>query len=321
MTSSIFERTLITGGTGFIGSNLISELLTINCSPTVLTRDKQETTASELQQKKTTLIELDITDYSAVKNFILNFRPTLIINLAATHGRDVASGQTIYKVNYEAVENLLKASAEAKVEKVILFGSADEYGYQPIPQSENMSLLPNSEYAASKARMTRFARKMYQDSGLPVVVLRPFTVYGMNQPKGMFLSDAIGCALKHLPFEMSEGRQKRDYIFISDFVRAIMQASRTPNIEGEVFNIGSGQAFPLREIAEKVWEITGAEKSLLKIGARTAQRSELHDTCADIAKAKTLLDWQPEVALEDGLRETIKSIKQNTGDRNVCSPS
>ncbi len=309
MTNSVFERTLITGGTGFIGSNLISDLLAIDCSPTVITRDIQENTASDLQKKNSTLIELDITAYSAVRNFIVDFRPTLIINLAAVSGRDDASSQTICKVNYEAVENLLEASLAAKVKKIILFGSADEYGYQSIPQTEDLSLLPNSPYAVSKARMTGFARKMYEDNGVPVVVLRPFTVYGMGQPNGMFLSDAIRCALENLSFEMSEGRQKRDYIFISDFVAAIMRASRTPNIEGEVFNIGSGQAFPLKEIAEKVWKITGADDSLLKVGARNASSSELHDTCADITKAKTLLGWQPKVSLEDGLRQTIASIK------------
>lgn len=310
MTDTIFERVLITGGTGFIGLNLISELLAINCSPTILTRDEQINTLSETQREKSNLIELDITDYAALKGFILDFRPTLIINLAATLGRDDAGAETLYKVNYEAVENLLEASQAARVKRILLFGSADEYGYQPIPQTENLSLAPNSQYAVLKARINEFARQMYQKNGLPIVILRPFTVYGTGQPKGMFLSDAIECALHNLPFEMSEGRQKRDYIFISDFVRAILLASRTPRIEGEVFNVGSGEAFPLREIARRVWEISGADASLLKIGARTASLAELHDTCADIGKAETSLGWRPTVSLNDGLHLTIKSIKE-----------
>ncbi len=145
-----------------------------------------------------------------------------------------------------------------------------------------------------------------------MIILRPFTVYGMAQPKGMFLSDAIRCALENRAFEMSEGKQMRDYIFISDFVRAIMSAIRTPDIEGEVFNIGSGRAFPLREIAEKVWEISGADASLLKIGARKVSLSELHNTCADITKAEKFLNWQPTISLTDGLNQTIKSIKENS---------
>ncbi len=311
MTDEIFERVLIIGGTGFIGSNLVSELLRSGCSPTVLTRNKDRHKFPENIKKKITLVELDITDYSSTKSFILHFRPTLIINSAATLGLEDTNGKTVYRINYEAVKNLLETSLAAKVKKIILFGSADEYGYQPIPQNENLPLRPNSPYAASKAEMTNLALEMYKSDGLPVVILRPFTVYGMAQPKGMFLSDAIRCALENRVFEMSEGKQMRDYIFISDFVRAIMSAIRTPNIEGEVFNVGSGQAFPLREIAEKVWEISGADASLLKIGARKASLSELHNTCADITKTEKFLNWQPKITLADGLNQTIKSIKEN----------
>ncbi len=157
--------------------------------------------------------------------------------------------------------------------------------------------------------MTNLARQMYENEGLPVIVLRPFTVYGMAQPKGMFLSDAIRCALGNRSFEMSEGKQKRDYIFVSDFVRAIMNVIETPDIEGEVFNIGSGRAFPLKEIARKVWEISGADISLLEIGARSASLSELHDTCADISKAKKLLNWEPKVSRREGLKITYEYFK------------
>lgn len=312
MINEIFERALIIGGTGFIGSNLVSELLGAGCSPTVLTRNKERHKFPSHIEKKITLVELDITDYSSTKSFILEFRPTLIINSAATLGLEDSNGKTVYDINYEAVKNLLETSLEAKVKKIILFGSADEYGYQPTPQNENLPLRPNSPYAVSKAEMTNLARQMYENEGLPVIVLRPFTVYGMAQPKGMFLSDAIRCALGNRSFEMSEGKQKRDYIFVSDFVRAIMNVIKTPDIEGEVFNIGSGRAFPLKEIARKVWEISGADASLLKIGARSASLSELHDTCADISKAKRILDWQPSINLADGLNQTIESIRENS---------
>ncbi|MEO6590069.1 MAG: NAD(P)-dependent oxidoreductase, partial [Pyrinomonadaceae bacterium] len=255
-------------------------------------------------------VELDIADFAATRNFILNFRPTLIINSAATLNLEDSNGKLDYRINYEAIKNILETSLAAKVNKIILFGSADEYGYQPTPQNENFPLSPNSPYAASKAELTKLALEMYKNEKLPVVVLRPFTVYGKAQPKGMFLSDAIRCVLKNEPFEMSEGRQKRDYLFISDFVRAIISAIRTPAIEGEVFNVGSGQAFPLREIAEKVWSICGANHSSLKIGARKVSVSELHDTCADITKAEKFLKWQPTTSLTDGLNQTIKSIKE-----------
>jgi nucleoside-diphosphate-sugar epimerase len=311
MIDEIFERALIIGGTGFIGSNLVAELIESGCSPTVLTRNKNRHNLPDNLQKKITQVGLDITDFTATKRFILDFRPTLIVNSAATLGLEDINGKPVYHTNYEAVKNLLDTSLIAKVKRIILFGSADEFGNQPIPQNENLPLQPNSPYAASKAELTHLADQMYKNVGLPVIILRPFTVYGMAQPKGMFLSDAIRCALENKFFEMSEGKQMRDYIFISDFIRAIMKTIRTPDIEGEAFNIGSGQATTLREIAEKVWEISGADKSLLKIGARRAADAELHNTCADITKAEKVLNWCPTVSLEVGLNQTIKSIKEN----------
>lgn len=310
MVNEVFQRPLIIGGSGFIGSNLVSDLIESGCSPTVLTRNKETHKFPENLKKKIALVELDITNLSATKDFILNYCPTLIVNSAATLDLEDFHGGVANRTNYEAVKNLLETSLAAKVKRIILFGSADEFGNQPIPQNEKLPLQPNSPYAASKAEVTNLAVQMYKNDELPVVILRPFTVYGMAQPKGMFLSDAIRCALENKLFEMSEGKQKRDYIFISDFVRAIMSAIRTPNVEGETFNIGSGTAIPLREIAEKVWEITGADYSMLKIGARKTSPAELHDTCADITKAEKALNWHPTTSLEAGLNKTIKSVKE-----------
>lgn len=304
-----FEKILILGGTGFIGSNLVSALIDSGYSPTILTRNVEKTGLPEEIRQKTFLVELDVTNHSLTKAFIEDFRPSLIINSAATHGLEEVSGKSGFKTNYEAAKNLLETALAAEVKRIILFGSADEYGYQPTPQNENLPLKPNSPYAVSKAEMTKLALQMHKRENLPVVILRPFTVYGTAQPKGMFLSDAIRCALEGRLFEMSEGIQTRDYLFIEDFVRAVMQAIQTPDIEGEVFNIGSGNSFPLKEIAAKVWDISGADCSLLKIGARKASVAEMHNTCADITKAKRKLNWQPRVSLVEGLNRTISSIK------------
>jgi nucleoside-diphosphate-sugar epimerase len=311
MINEIFQRALIIGGAGFIGSHSVAKFIEAGCYPTVLTRNKCTNELLENLKHKTSLIEIDLTNLPATKDFILNFRPTLIVNAAATLGLEDTDTAHITCTNYKAIKNLLETSLAAKVKRIILFGSADEFGNHPIPQSETLPLQPESRYAAAKAEVTKLAVQMYKKDGLPVVILRPFTVYGTGQPKKMFLSDAIRCALENKSFEMSEGKQKRDYIFISDFVRALMSAIQTPNIEGEAFNIGSGLATPLSEIAKKVWQITDADISNLKIGARKASLAELHDTCADITKAGKVLNWLPTTSLEDGLNQTIKSVRES----------
>lgn len=311
MIDEMFERTLIIGGTGFIGANLLSEIMRIGGQPTVLTRKEIPRQLSSRLNRKVHSVKIDIRDFEATQKFLKKYKPTLIINAASAHGLENTKTGNNDEINRRAILNILESANRVKTRRIILFGSADEYGYQPIPQKENFALEPNSAYARAKAEITHLAQKMYREEKLPVVILRPFTIYGIDQPPGMFLSEAIKCALSGNSFEMSEGKQKRDYIFISDFVNAVMKAICTSGIEGEVFNIGSGRAFPLKEIALKIWEISGADKSVLKIGARTAGLSELHDTCADISKAKRILQWQPAVTLEDGLTETIKSTREN----------
>ena len=156
--------------------------------------------------------------------------------------------------------------------------------------------------------MTKNALAMWENKKIPVTILRPFTIYGEGQPQRMFMAEAIQSALQNKNFEMTKGTQKRDYLYIEDFIKAIKAAITKTGVEGEVINIGSGKAFQLRKIAAKIWETVGADKSLLKIGARFANDAEVYDTCADISKAAQLLGWQPEISLENGIKLTIEAI-------------
>ncbi len=304
----MFEKILITGGTGFIGRSLIAKLLPKNYALTVLTRNKKRKIAIEEYKQTIEFVEIDLLDYAAVNNFVANLRPDLVVNLAGTNGRGDADGRKCYELNFAAAKNLLEISHQVRARKIILFGTADEYGNQMTPQSESLLLKPQSPYAVSKAEMTKFALAMYEKEKVPVTVLRPFTVYGADQPPQMFMAEALNCAIQNIPFEMTEGTQKRDYVYIEDHLKAIESAMTTFGIEGEAINIGSGRAFELKYIAEKIWELIGADKTLLKIGARPAGKTEIYDTCADISKAAKLLDWRPEISLENGIKLTVEKM-------------
>jgi nucleoside-diphosphate-sugar epimerase len=165
------------------------------------------------------------------------------------------------------------------------------------------------EYAISKNKAVKYALSLHEKYNLPVVILRPFTVYGIGQPAKMFVSQAIECAVKGIPFEMSKGMQKRDLLFITDFVNAIMKALTVKNIEGEVFNVGSGRAIALKELAKKIWMMAEADERLLKIGARFTKENELHDTQADISKIKAILNWEPHISLDEGLMSMINKVR------------
>ena len=205
--------------------------------------------------------------------------------------------------------------AMSSIKKIIITGTADEYGFQMPPQSEKMSTKPVSEYALTKNKAIEHALFLFERSGLPVVILRPFTIYGIGQPSEMFISQAVECAVKMMPFEMSNGTQKRDLVFVTDFADAMIKALAAENIEGEIFNVGSGTAIPLRELAIKIWNLAGADTKLLKIGARPTAKQELHDTQADVSKIKAVLDWESKISIDEGLKIIIGNSKIKFNER------
>ncbi len=306
----MLNKILITGGTGFIGTNFVKELVKLGCSPTIISRNIKNNTLNKTFAGKVDFIELDLCDFEKTRDFIKKNRPDLIVNLAGTNNKNDQDDRIFEKLNFKAAVNLFEIAREINVKRFIQIGTADEYGCQTTPQKETFDLQPKSAYSSSKANATKYGLSMFNESKFPIVILRPFTVYGFGQPNQMFLNQLIYSALRNETFRMTEGNQKRDYIFIKDMVAAIISASFEKNIEGEVFNIGSGVAFPLREIAKKVWNITGADSEMLQVGFRKANDSELLDTFADITKAKKMLEWHPEVSLDEGLNQTIEAIKK-----------
>lgn len=304
------EKILVTGGTGFLGRHVVAELITKNLIPTVLTRNPK-TKIFGKSGEKINFEEIDLLDFSSVKSFIEKFRPDRIIHLAGYTYRTGEQPDFLDKINYEATANLLETAASIRVKKVIITSSADEYGSQTSPQIETMATMPVSEYALSKNRAVEYALNAHRTSNLPVVVLRPFTVYGIGQPSKMFVSQAVESAVRGLPFEMSKGEQKRDLVFVTDFVNATIKFLTANEADGEVFNIGSGQAVALKIIAKKIWNIAGADEKLLKIGARPTGGNELHDTEADISKISRTLGWEPKVSLDEGLKLVVENAIKN----------
>ena len=314
------KKVLVTGGSGFIGRSVLRKLVARNVKPAVLLRNINSDFA-EKYRTSIEAIELDLLNSEMLEEIVRKCKPNVIIHLAGSVGKNGESADALNQLNYEVTKNLLKAAREISAEKIVITGTADEYGASPAPQSENTLENPDSDYAISKHRAVEYARSMFKKHRLPVVILRPFTVYGTEQPEKMFLAQALRSASGNLEFEMSAGRQKRDLIFVEDAADAIITASKARNIAGETFNVGGGQAIALRDLAEMIWRLTGADRRLLKVGARTAPAADLHDTQADISKIKKILNWQPKISLEQGIKTIIERAvqKREANDRKIST--
>lgn len=304
------KKILVTGGTGFIGRAVVRGLIKSGMSPIVLTRESgvERLPASWIEKVRTA--KIDLLEPEAIRNWTETEKPDIVFHFAGTTGRGDATGDLCHRLNFLATAHFCDVLAKTGCERLILLGSADEYGYQSGAQSENLPAKPVSPYAISKAQATEYALGKFREENLKAVVVRLFTAYGVEQPPFMFVAEAINCALENRVFRMSAGTQQRDLIFIEDAARALLLAATTSEAAGKIINVGSGKATPLRDVARLIWKISEADENLLKIGELTATTAQNHDTWADISLARKLLKWQPTVSLEEGLRRTVEEKRE-----------
>ncbi|MBR9976802.1 MAG: NAD-dependent epimerase/dehydratase family protein [Bacteroidetes bacterium] len=254
-------------------------------------------------------VSLDITDHQATRTLLHERRPDIIIHLAATTGseRSYTQAGTAVRVNFDATNNLMIAAGEmpTPVRRLVLIGTAEEYGNaEELPITEDAPIRPVSPYSASKAATTQFAQLYHTLFALPVVILRPFIVYGPGQPASMMLPQLIAHILRSEDFPMTPGEQTRDFVYVDDVIEAIVLAATHPRADGEVFNICSGKEHSIRSIAERMLQLMHADIQL-RTDALPYRPNEAMRLFGSNEKARTLLDWQPRVGLDEGLQRSI----------------
>ncbi len=307
MSNPANTRILVTGGTGFIGRYVVDLLLADGFDPLVTT----------INSSKSNHVNIDLTSVEQVNDLVQNYKPQIVLHLAGVTGNTDPTGKIYDEVNFKGTANLLQSLEKTGVSRVIMIGTAAEYGNQPTPFREDMPAKPVSHYAVSKAKANQFALDMYAATGFPITTLRVYTAYGYGQPNKMFLSQLITHGLLNRHFKMSDGLQKRDFVYIEDVAAAIKAAMTGENAVGRVINIAGGKGVALRDVALKVWEICDGNYHLLELGAIPKIGDDNFDTEADISLAAQILDWRPgpgilsEADDFSRLRTTINKMKND----------
>lgn len=251
---------------------------------------------------------VDMKDKDQLKQTVHKFNPNIIFHLAADKNRD-RDIETFYSAidnNLITTLNLFNASMDLKnLESIVLVNTAEEYGIQFCPFNENYNIFPISPYSFSKACISQLAILFYDLYKLPVVILRPTLVYGYGQGNEMFLPALIETLLSNNPFDMTKGEQKRDFLYIDDFVDVLVKAALTKSAVGNIFNIGSSDPMQIKDIALFVAEKLN-KKDFVKIGALPYRENEIMNYFVDIEKAKTVLNWNPKVKIQDGIELILK---------------
>lgn len=302
-------RILVTGGAGFIGSHLVDAYLKAGHEVAIL--DNFTTGLPENLNPNAKFYEADITDEQAAKEVILDFKPE-IINHQAAHlsvPKSVENPQFDAKTNILGILNVLEPASKNGLKKIIFASSGGAiYGdAEVIPTPETYKAKPISPYGVAKLTTENYLNYYGVQYGIDWVALRYSNVYGPRQnPKGEtgviavfmnLLKDGIE------PTIFGDGKQTRDYVFVADVVNANMLA--TDKGFG-AYNIATSEETDVNKVFDLVQKSmqTNFDKKYGKARLGEQLRSAL-----DISKAKTELNWQPEVALEDGIKQTVDWYK------------
>ena len=297
----------VVGGSGFIGAKLFFSLARLR--PDVFAvAPHVDSSWRMLRAPMGNRLNLDITDSRAVGAAVSRHRPRTVFNLAAYGAYERQDDPLrIHQVNYLGTFHLTAALLETGCDAFVQAGTSSEYGLNSAAPKEDGELLPNSDYAVSKAAGSHLITHLGRVKGFPCAHLRLYSVYGPWEERDRLVSRLIEAGLqKHLP-PFVDARITRDFIYVDDctraFVRAALQACRT--FPGEVFNIASGIRTSMAEIAGLVRTQFGIEEAPV-FGSMPNRKWDLTDWYGDPSKAARLLGWSHRIALADGLRRTAE---------------
>tara|TARA_R100001509_G_scaffold159601_1_gene126261 strand:+ start:486 stop:1379 length:894 start_codon:yes stop_codon:yes gene_type:complete len=294
-------RCLVTGGAGFIGSNIVDELISNGNQVVVIDNESADENDKFYWNDKAENHKYDICDYKKIKPLFKDV--DYVFHLAAQSRIQPAVKNPIktVKVNCEGTTNVLQASRENKIKKVIYSSTSACYGLANTPPlHENMDTDCLNPYSVTKVGGEEICRMYTKLFGLKTVTFRYFNVYGDRQPtKGQY-APVIGLFKKQKengePMTVvGDGLQTRDYTNVKDVVRANILAALNENVgNGEIINIGVGKSYSVLDLVKMI----GGE--FVHIPPRVG---ESRHTLANIERARILLNWNPEINLETWLEE------------------
>ena len=304
------KRVLVTGATGFLARHLIPVLLENGAKLVGMSLEKDY----NLNLKNFSYTYVDLKDKKRLNEEIKKIKPKIIFHLAAYPDKEPTFENTdsCIQNNIQGTLNLIHSLRDTGFESFIHIGSYKEYSGTKLPFKETDAVFPISSYAISKACTEMFCKAYYKIYGLPIILLRLPTVYGPGQSEQNLVPYLIKSSLAGNTLKLTKCEQKRELIYVSDAVDALLKAGVSKEAYGEIINIGTGEEYTLKEVVNMVLRLTNS-KTKPEFGAVPYRKNEIWSMRGDNSKAKSILKWEPKTSMEEGLITTIASYKNDSG--------
>ena len=302
---------LVTGAGGFVGANLCRRLVASGERVHIFLRESRLPWRLGDVLDQIEVHQVDLQDSDSVTRAIQSIRPTIIYHLA-THGAYPfqTDAEAILLTNVFGLWNLLKACEKQGYDLFVNTGSSSEYGQKLHAMRETDVLEPDSYYAVAKAAQSLLCRHCSRTSGLPIVTLRLFSVYGPFEEPTRLIPKLMNATIKGDSLDMAHPSIARDFIYIDDVVEAYLDLDNLMTLHGEILNLGTGVQSSLSDVVGTMELITGRALQV-NWGSMEARPWDSDVWVADISKARRLTGQSKRTTLREGLEKSLQWFQAN----------
>jgi nucleoside-diphosphate-sugar epimerase len=309
-------RVLVLGASGFIGRRVANRLGQTGAELVMAVRN-----ASSMHDQRITgeILEIDLQDFDAVTEMIMQASPEVVFNLAG-YGVDPVERDEAkaWRINADLLSVLVRAVSRVPVthwqgQRIVHTGSALEYGINPGNLSESSEPVPTTLYGQTKLAGTRALQRDSGSMGLASVTARLFTVYGPGEHAGRLLPSLLKAAQSGKPVDLTSGSQQRDFTYVDDVVEGLLRLGIANTLPGDIVNVATGYLTSVRQFIETAARIMGIPDQNLNFGAIPTRTEEMQHEPVTVRKLKELTSWLPSTPVTQGIALTCQRMSETSG--------